>query len=195
MVTVLLYGHLASQFGKKHILDIVTPAEAIRALSANFKTFKKALIQDEQMAYRILVGKEDRADKSNLHLPVGKIKTVKVVPLVNGSNGIGRVLVGAALIAASFYLPGAGAVAGGITASSVASSVGFSLVLGGISSLLFAPPKQTINSYERPENKPSYAFNGAVNTIAQGNPVPYFYGGPLRIGSQVISAGLVADNL
>jgi predicted phage tail protein len=196
MVTVILYGHLATQFGKKHMLNIATPAEAVRAMSANYKAFKAAVVQDGQLAYRVLVGKEDRADDEGLHLPVGQLKTVKIIPLISGAGGFGKVLLGAALIGASFFLPGTPLLAGfSFSAASIATSVGFSLLLGGVSQMLFAPPKPKSLSNERPENKPSYAFNGAVNTVAQGNPVPYFYGGPLRVGSQVISAGLVAERL
>ena len=44
---------------------------------------------------------------------------------------------------------------------------------------------------DRPDNKPSYAFDGPLNTTAQGNPVPLAYG-KILAGSQVISAGLEA---
>jgi hypothetical protein len=46
---------------------------------------------------------------------------------------------------------------------------------------------------ERPENTPNYVFHGPINTEAQGHPVPVLLGGPLRIGSAVISAGISAD--
>ena len=39
-------------------------------------------------------------------------------------------------------------------------------------------------------NTPSYLFNGAVNTTAQGHPVPIGYG-RLIVGSAVISASIV----
>jgi predicted phage tail protein len=190
MITVLLYGFLAEKYGKRHKLAIRTPAEAIRALSANYADFKQSLIESGY-EYRVLAGTEDRADEHGLHLPA--TKTIKVIPLVSGSGGLGKVLVGAALIAASIYFPGtAGAFSGFL--SSAASSIGFSLVLGGVSSMLFAPPKAKSGASERAANLPSYAFNGAVNTTGQGNPVPVCYG-KLRVGSQVISAGLRADNI
>jgi predicted phage tail protein len=74
----------------------------------------------------------------------------------------------------------------------VSSAIGWGLVLGGVSSLLFTPKTHDPAATERPENKPSYAFNGPVNTTAQGNPVPVGYG-RLRVGSQVISAGLYVE--
>jgi len=72
--------------------------------------------------------------------------------------------------------------------------VGWSLIIGGAAQMLFAP-KTPDGPADKPDNKASYAFDGAVNTAAQGNPVPVLYGGPLIVGSQVISAGLSAEPL
>lgn len=46
---------------------------------------------------------------------------------------------------------------------------------------------------QSPDNKPSYAFGGPVNSTAQGNPVGVLYG-KRRIGGAVISAGIYADD-
>jgi len=40
----------------------------------------------------------------------------------------------------------------------------------------------------------SYVFNGAVNTTAQGHPVPVGYG-RMIVGSAVISAGIDVDEI
>ena len=63
------------------------------------------------------------------------------------------------------------------------------MVLGGVVQLL--SPQQSYDSASSvsPENKPSYNFNGPVNTTAQGHPVPLCYG-RMIVGSAVISAGL-----
>ena len=57
---------------------------------------------------------------------------------------------------------------------------------------MLAPQPKTPGAPERPENRPSYAFDGPVNTAAQGNPVPVCYG-RLIVGSQVVSAGMMAE--
>lgn len=192
MLVVYLYGHLAKAYGKRHELDIKSPAEAIRAFCANYKDFKQKLIDGG--GYRVLAGKEDRADNVHLHTS----KSIRIIPVVQGASGLGRIVLGAALIAASFYLPGTTFLSAGsafsFSASAIASSIGFSLVLGGISQLLFSPPSSKSGESERPENKPSYNFNGAVNTTGQGNPVALAYG-RLRVGSQLVSAGTETANL
>jgi predicted phage tail protein len=192
MLVVYLYGHLAKAYGKRHVLDVKSPAEAIRAFSANYKDFKQRVIDGG--GYRVLARKEDRAD--DIHLTTSK--SIKIIPTVQGSGGLGKIILGAALIAASFYLPGttyfSAYSAASYSASAIASSVGFSLMLGGVSQLLFSPPSLSSGESEQPENKPSYNFNGAVNTSGQGNPVALAYG-RIRVGSQLVSAGTETANL
>jgi predicted phage tail protein len=69
-------------------------------------------------------------------------------------------------------------------------SMGASMVLGGIVQLLSPTPKidSGIGS-EDALHRPSYNFNGVVNTTAQGHPVALAYGRVI-CGSAVISAGL-----
>jgi predicted phage tail protein len=197
MVTVLLYGQLGRKYGKKHQFQIHSAAESIRALCANYKEFKADLIQDSRTFYRLIVDKEDRADETLMHVGVADGAVIKLVPIVQGAGGdFGKVLLGAALIGFALVNPLAAqaTVFGSTTVGSIAGSVGFSLVLGGVSGMLFSPPKIEPGSSERPENKPSFAFNGAVNTTGQGNPVPICYG-EFLCGSQVISSGLAVDDL
>lgn len=179
---VLLYGHLATKYGKRHELAIKTPAEAIRAFCTNYKTFREDIIQDGQAWYKVLCGAHNRSDE--LNTPSGA-PVMRIVPLVAGSGSFGKIVLGAALIAVSYYLPGIGGV--------IAGGLGKALVLGGISGMLTKSPKA--QSTEKPDNKPSYAFNGPVNTSRQGNPVPIVYARQLRVGSQVISAGLAAESI
>jgi hypothetical protein len=63
------------------------------------------------------------------------------------------------------------------------------MIAGGVVQLLTPLPKG-LHSKDSAGNMPSYSFNGPVNTQAQGNPVPLLYGGPLKVGSAVISAGI-----
>jgi predicted phage tail protein len=196
MLTVILYGFLADKYGRIHQVSAKTPAEVIRAFCANYKDFKDSIIQDGQAHYKVLAGRENRSHQDALH--IGTSKTIKIIPIVSGKSGLGKVLLGAALIGVSFYLPGAmyfsAASSFSFSASAIASSIGFSLLLGGVSQMLFSPPKTQPNAGERPENKPSYSFAGAVNVTGQGNPVPICYG-QLRVGSQVISTGLSVAQL
>lgn len=197
MRKVKLLGELGKKFGRVFKLDVKTPAEAIRALCVNLPGFEQHLAQSQQrnVGYKVIQGK-DELDENGLLLPLGR-QDLKLVPVVAGAGGsFGRIILGATLIAAAVFNPlafyGGTALLTG-TAATIATAVGTSLVIGGVSELLFPAPK-TPSLQDRPDNKPSYVFNGAVNTTAQGYPVPVGYG-RMIVGSAVISAAITTEDL
>lgn len=217
MKTIRLYGSLGEKFGKVHKLDVHNPVEAIKALSANFPEFRQELLNNNQvMGYKIYSGASDRSYPDGICLPADG--TIRIVPIIQGSGkSFGMILVGAFLIWATGglafaglgtgLLGGAGAtgVAAGAagtalgtvsatgaatltTLGSVISSIGVSLVLSGVSSLLYSPPTN-LQTAAQVEQNPSASFNGPINVSRQGNPVPLAYG-KIMAGSVVISAGI-----
>jgi len=192
MKTVILHGNLGKLYGRRHRLSVKTAAEAVRALVANFPTIEKYLIETTSVGYRVKLHKTTMMDAQELHHPVGG-GTITITPILVGAKGIfGQLLMGIALIAFSF-IPGLNvAVWSGMAAtySSIAFGIGVSMVFGGVAQMI-APMPKTGSPKERPENQPSYGFNGAVNTSAQGQPVPIGYG-RLLIGGAIISAGYSA---
>lgn len=192
MRTVQLLGELGKKFGRKFKLDVKNPAEAVRALCVNFPELEKHLIDSEKrgIGYRVLVGKEIQ-QVEDLQNPSGK-QTIKFVPVVMGakSGGMFGVIVGAVLVVAgvagNYFFPGN-------PVSPYLINAGVAMMIGGVIQML-APVPKTPKDEDRPDNKPSYVFNGAVNTTAQGYPVPVGYG-RMIVGSAVISAGIVAEEL
>ena len=194
MATVLLLGELGRQFGRKHALDVRSPAEAVRALCANFREFERFLTESRErhIGYRVVVGKDDIGE-GELHNPSGQ-QRIAIVPVVAGAGGkFGQIILGIALIAVAWWNPMGWAAAGSFLSQATLYSVGTSMILGGVAQMIAPTPKASDPS-ERPENKPSYSFNGAVNTTAQGHPVPVGYG-RLIVGSAVISAGIDVDEV
>ncbi len=193
MRKVQLCGHLGKKFGRVFELDVNSPAEAIRALRANFPDFEAYMYKHSEPGFRVYVGKYNVGDEE---LSASSVDTtIKFVPVVRGSGkgGIGQIILGALLIAAAFYTGGASLAGGALTTTALggmALSFGASLIIGGVTQMLTSSPGAI--SQNSVNNQPSYAFNGAVNTTAQGNPVPILYG-RLIVGSQVISAGLSVD--
>ena len=188
----MLYGNLGAEFGRVHHYDVATPIEALQALSVTIKGFKKSFIDGG--SYRILVGGKNDLTLDETVNPISNKESIKIIPLISGagkSKGIFNIILGAALIHFS------GGLATGLSSSFMTKAtfqqVGMSLIMSGVSQLLFPPPKAPV-SQERPENMPSFIFNGAVNTTRQGNPVPLCYG-RMIVGSQVISAGLSVEQL
>lgn len=190
---VRLYGELGRQFGRVHRLAVRDAAEAVRALCAIRPGFEAAVLKIAE-GYRVSVGRRRLDEAEQLHDPSGRREVIRIVPVVAGgkSKWVGIIL-GAALIAASFFLPVAPLIAGVASSSlaAIAFGVGASLVLGGIAQMLTPTPKQP--AANDVENKPSYVFNGPQNTSAQGLPVPVGYG-RMIVGSNVVSLGLTSED-
>jgi predicted phage tail protein len=185
MKTVILLGELGKKFGRKFRLNVKTPAEAVRALRANFPEFEAHMVSSESrnVRYKVLVGKETRS-VDHLHDPVGR-ETIKFVPVIAGAGGFVQAVVGAVLIAVGVFIPS--------PLSPYLINAGVAMVVSGVVQMLTPVPK-TPKMEDRPDNKPSYVFNGAVNTTSQGYPVPVGYG-RMTVGSAVISAGISTEEI
>tara|TARA_R100000781_G_scaffold114706_1_gene86267 strand:+ start:336 stop:947 length:612 start_codon:yes stop_codon:yes gene_type:complete len=196
-----MYGELAEFVGHKELEAVVkNPAEAVRFLVTNFPKLEAYMANKY---YQVLVGKED-VGKEDLHNPIGQ-DDIHIVPVITGAGGnspFGRILLGAALIGASFLFPGAGlfgttsvfGAGAGTTGAALfatkigtaVSAIGAGLVLNGVSEMLFPMPKPEI-----PEDDPriSFSFSGVQNTSRAGTAHPIVYG-EVVTGSVVISAGI-----
>ena len=195
---IKLYGHLGKTFGKVHRFAVDSAAEAIQALCSQFPGFRKQVLAHNDPGYRIYVGNYG-LPAEQLHLR-SRTLPIKIVPHVagaGGSGGLGQILLGAVLIAASLYMPtllaNAAAwapVTGGVVAtlSGVLFNMGAALMLGGVLQLMTKPPKAR---KDEKKDQSSYLFNGAVNVSAEGVPVPLLYG-ELEVGSAVINAEITS---
>lgn len=193
LTTVKLHGWLGKKYGKTFKMQVSTTAQAVGLLRANFKNFASDVI-NYNPGYRVHVGKEV-IDATELANTTGG-KTIHIIPVIAGSNNVARIVVGAILIYAALTIPGLQGAAGvGLnTMGQAVFSFGTSLVIGGVMGLLTPTAKPAAFSAESADNRPSYMFNGPVNTVGQGNPVSVLYG-QLLVGSQVISAGLATTQL
>jgi predicted phage tail protein len=187
---IKLYGKLAKFIGHRVLeADVATAAEAVRFLLANWPELE-AHMNDQH--YRVSVGAYD-IDLEELHHPAGAAP-ISFVPVVAGAGAVGRILIGVALIAASFFFPAAaGATAalkiGASTFTAFGASVfflGASLLLTGVAQLLTPTPKI---SQDEGDPRKSFSFSGIQNVSRAGVPVPVVYGETL-VGSVVISAGI-----
>lgn len=213
MKVVKVYGALKKQLGGQGTfeLDVNTPAEAIKALTANFRGLAKWMVESEQhgVAYKVQLGTEvvRESEIDTLLLPWSEREVFSITPVVTGAGrGFGMVLLGAALIGLSFIaIPGLGtAFAGGNLAglgtttgiwgtawgSKALAMVGLSLVMSGVATMLSPPPPELdMNQATKLQN---YSFSGVTNTSQVGTAIPIAYG-RLFVGSTVISSGLDVD--
>ena len=197
MRTVKLYGELAEFTGRKEIVaDIADVAESVRMLVANFAGLDRHMAERE---YVVCVG-DTSIGVDELKDPIGKSE-ILITPVIAGAGGnTGKIILGVALVAAAFIIPGGAAVAkaglmkGGITFGTGAAGfaaksmlyIGAGLVFAGIAGMLTPVPKTP----ERTEDpRESFNFSGITNTNAAGVPVPIVLGRTIT-GSVVVSAGI-----
>lgn len=119
--------------------------------------------RDRGIGYAVFVG-ERNIGEDELNHPVGS-EDIRVVPMVMGAKngGVFQIILGVVIIAAATMIGGP---VGGAQAASwygAAMGVGISMVVGGVVQLLTPMPKG-MAAKDKPENTPSYAFNGPVNT-------------------------------
>lgn len=186
---IRLYGVLGSKFGRVHHLAVANAAEAIRALGSQLVGFDAFLTQakDNGLVFAVFYGKKNLTEDELLN-PHGH-DSIRIAPVIMGSKNGGwlNVIVGAVMVFIGFAISGFSF--GTLTpVGAMFVAAGIAMIAGGVVQLLSPAPKGR-SSQDRPENQPSYAFNGPINTQAQGNPVMVVYG-DMMTGSAVLSAGI-----
>lgn len=145
--------------------------------------------------YQIRIAGEDVSEETlsaRLHEPLSPGAVIHIVPRMEGAknSGLFQVIAGAALIVASF-IPGLNvAVWAGMAAtwSSLAFSIGASLMLGGVAQML-TPKPHSPSMHHADNGRQNVYFSSLDNMIAQGNPLPILYG-EMLVGSRRISQSL-----
>lgn len=192
---IKLSGSLGRRFGVFHELAVDSFPEAIRALSYQidgFKSFMQSKI-GASMKYAVIVDGKDVGHGTEKDWKCGREIRIIPVPTGSKSGGLFQVVLGAAIMATAFFTGGASIAAMGAFASS-AFMMGGAMVLGGVMQMISPQQGGAKMQVTSTENKPSYAFGGAVNTTAAGYPVCLPYG--LRtVGGAVYSAGSYAEDM
>ncbi len=190
---VILLGDLGNVFGREHMFEIRFPREAINALAANFKNFRKYLAESK-CGYQIIVGKKYLDSLDELHSPISSKESITIVPVIEGAaSGTAKVFAGITLLVAATALliwNPAGSLWVG-QAGLALLGIGVSTTLGGITQLLTPRPKAPTIAKD---TDPSYAFGGPQNTSVQGYPIPLVYG-QMIVGSKIISAGITIEEI
>lgn len=208
---VTLYGELGEKFGKDWNLDVANPHEVTKAIEANKPGFINFILERE---YHVVIGDKGISKESQLLDPVGS-KEIKIIPVVHGSKrgGLGMLLLGALIVFAP-YMAGLSVTGGGAglagfsstwavgftsmtgmgitsTMTTLALKAGMGMMLMGISQML--APKPVKPESTEVDNGQSYNFNGPVNTISQGLPIPLCYGN-LIVGGALVSASITSED-
>lgn len=202
MVKINLHGKLGKMFGKSWNLEVNSVSEALRAIEANTGGLRKWIMNNASMFdYEVLINNNpisynnepitlENYTKSDLFVEFKEnLKQIDIVPVIVGSKKAVAFIGAAVMFAAAFVFPPAAPflIAGGLA-----------LAAAGVTMMLSKPPplvpyqdqQATVNKQSAigggGSGPISYLFNGPVNTVGEGGPVPIGYG-ELLIGSHNIS--------
>ncbi|QHR74806.1 tail protein [Escherichia phage herni] len=191
---IKLSGSLGRRFGVFHKLAVDSYPEAIRALSSQVEGFKDYMQSEvgSRMRYAVFVDGKNVGQHDEKAWQCAK--EVRIIPIPTGSKsgGLFQVVLGAVIMATAFFTGGASLAFMGAFASS-AFMMGGAMVLGGVMQMISPQQGGSRLSSQSAENKPSYAFGGAVNTTAAGYPIPLPYG-QRTVGGAIWSAGSYAED-
>lgn len=205
LVDIKFHGELQKILKKDYRLAVKSVKEALHAVNMmSGKKLSKYFIQPENFTkeYRILVNGKDivgpskrldtpeKISQSEFVLERSTIKTIDIVPAVQGSGDVFDIIlivVGVALM----FLPGAQVASGALIKSATMKTAiymaGIGLIAGGLSNLLAQPPEFQEFQDNSKTGKRSFIFDGPTNVAGEGRAVPFGYG-RLKIGSQTIDA-------
>lgn len=184
MIEFRLHGFLKERYGDVFVLDADTPAECVRALGIQLPGFAQH-VRDNN--WHVVRGDKDEGvslDEEGVTVGVGNGQ-VHLMPAVEGAGGDGvfQTVIGAALITAGIVFQQPWLV-----------NAGIAMVIGGVSQMLAPSATSDYEGREKPDERPSFAFDGPVNTSTQGVAVPVGYG-RVRVGSVVISSGISVEEM
>ena len=192
--TIRVYGRLRKFLGQPSFKAVAaSPADAMRFLLCNFPKLEKHMIDQ---FYKVKMGGSDITEDS---LNLRSEDDIQIIPVAVGAGGffdstVGKIVTGAALIAAPYLAPAVAKIGiGKLTLGSIASTVGVSMAVGGVTQMLTPTPPSNSGASSMGDDDPlaqgSYAFSGITNVSVSGIPVPIIYG-EVFTGSIVISSGV-----
>lgn len=197
-----LSGGLAKKFGKVHQFHVADMREMLRAMCASVPGFKKYVSNAHLNGVRFAFysgGKNIGLEEFDMSNGATEYRMSQVI---EGSKqaGVLQIVIGAVALVAAFFTAGMslavwGSImaAGAISATTILTGIGISMMLGGVVSMLTPQPSYNIGSASSTDNQPNYAFGAPVNTVSMGYPVPVLYG-QREIGGAIISAGIFSSD-
>ena len=189
--TIHLLGYLGKKYGYEHRLDVGSVGEALKALNANFKGFLKDIKKEER--YNVTVGnfkEENSLNEETIQMNYRK-GDIWISPSIEGKKqGVLTTVLGAVLIVVGIVLS-----VYGYGLGTPLIKIGAGLMIGGVAMMLTpVPGTPEYNSREKPDDRPSFLFDGPVNTNEQGGAIPIVYGRML-VGSTVVSTAIDVEDI
>lgn len=188
---IKLFGELGDKYGKQFKLDVQSVGEALHAINILKPGFLKDIKKDEH--YNVVVGDlkdENCLDEQTIQMK-HKMGDIWIMPEIIGrKSGVFQTILGAVLIVVgavmSVYGMGMGA---------PLIKMGIAMMISGVAMMLCpVPGAPDYAGREKPDERPSFLFDGPVNTNEQGGAIPIVYGRML-IGSTIISTAMDVEDI
>jgi predicted phage tail protein len=197
LVKINIHGVIGKKLGKKTWkLSVSSVQEALHAINtmtnSKFRIVMNSLARKGiKFSVRVnnnTISHNGDEESSPLGVNYENLRTIDVAPVVEGAGGLFSALDLGGDLGTMF----AGAAIFGLSGgNSTMQIIGANLFFAGLANALSEPPegpedRQITNPSSDPQALAnSYLFNGPVNIINEGGPVPIGYG-RLMVGSQVI---------
>lgn len=204
---VYLVGEVGEKFGAEWDMNAPRIRDVFNLIACQRPGFKQYIrdLAQKGVSFTIQQG-SDFLEEKELEFNLSSSDTIiTLVPA--GAKGVGKIIVGAVILAtvgwalaaaagatgvgasvgsfAGFFTTGTGAAATLSMPGYIAMGLGLNLVLGGIQEMLMPEPKT-----DRAEQD-SYLFSGGVNSVREGQVVPVAYG-ELRVAGRPISVSYIS---
>jgi|10_taG_2_1085330.scaffolds.fasta_scaffold01081_2 predicted phage tail protein len=211
MVEIKLHGELGEKVGSRWDLSVKSVSEAVHAIEimSGRKLFDYLSENSLDQKYEILINEKEvrlseelinpiektietseklieKIKESELVIERGNLKTIDIIPVLEGSMGVGA-------IAAGIITAAAGAMIGGAIGAALLMA-GIGLLASGVINLLAKPPEIAEQRDVQTRGATSYLFSDYENTNKEGGPCPVVYG-RLLVGSHVIQAAYDTYNI
>jgi len=186
---IKVYGKLRKFLGKSYFMAAVkSPQQAMSFLIANFEGVQKHM---NDQVYKVKMGGRVITEE---YLSMTGQGDIQIIPIAIGSGPLaavaGAIFGGAAAVATTVA-----SVTGAFLTSSIVTTalttIGTSMVIGGITDLLSpqnpVPDVSSVSDID-PSIRGSYSFSGIQNVSSSGVPIPIIYG-LVFSGSIIISSG------
>ena len=187
---IKVYGKLRQFLGKPYFMAAVkSPQQAMSFLIANFEGIQKHM---NDQIYKVKMGGSVVTEE---YLSMSGEGDIQIIPIATGSLGAAVSVVTGIFSGAAAAATAVASVAGAILTSSVVTTalttIGTSMIIGGITDLLSpqnpVPDASSVSDID-PAIRGSYTFSGIQNVSSSGVPIPIIYG-LVFSGSIIISSG------
>jgi len=210
MVTIRLLGEAGRRFGRQFKLAVKTPAEAVRALCLQIPGLREYFLESGEngIVWRAITDHSEGLEEEQLLWPMSK--RFVLAPIPAGKGGVGKIVLGVALVAFAIVTAGGGVLGLGLgfgtTTAIGIGLIGGAFIFAGIADLLTPTPKMpnvggpsgigsgATSGRSREDQLKSFTFDKSNANTQQGEVVPVLYGERIIGSLPVLSFGLELQN-